>query len=386
MRPARGAAPSGDPDRAERLQARALQVPRPKGWTSLASQPSCITSYGCLWRGPVTDVIRSKPHLFLGSRLKRLAERMQGDVGLVAQRTGITIQTGQYPLLATLDEDGPQTIGELARSLGQSQPAVTKTAERLLEAGLIDVARGESDRRQRRVSLSPAGQRIVDRSRREVWPLVEAAVREATEGLAGPRLDQIGELERRLEAYPLNHRATAASTGPLEAATDADLPPIVALMNRAYRGGSSQMGWATEAGYIDGSRTTLSLIREELRASPDATFLPRRTRSGGELLGCVCVEPQGDGIWYLGSLTVDPQEQNRRLGRALLSDAEDWIRARGGHEVGMTVVHLREGLIAWYQRRGYALTGETKPFPYGDERFGTPRRDDLHFVVLRKRL
>ena len=334
----------------------------------------------------MTDVIRSKPHLFLGSRLKRLAEKMQGDVGLVAQRTGIAIQTGQYPLLATLDEDGPQTIGELARSLGQSQPAVTKTAERLLEAGLIHVARGESDRRQRRVSLSPAGRRIVDRSRREVWPLVEAAVREATEGLAGPLLDQIGELEKRLEAYPLSHRATAASTGPLEAATDADLPPIVALMNRAYRGGGSQMGWTTEAGYIDGSRTTLSLIQEEMRASPDATFLLQRTRSGGELLGCVCVEPQGDGIWYLGSLTIDPQEQNRRLGRTLLGDAEDWIRARGGREVGMTVVHLREELIAWYQRRGYALTGETKPFPYGDERFGTPRRDDLHFAVLRKRL
>lgn len=178
----------------------------------------------------------------------------------------------------------------------------------------------------------------------------------------------------------------AAPREPLEVAADADLPAIVALMNRAYRGSGAQLGWTTEAGYIDGSRTTLSLIREEMRAGPDATLLLRRAGPGGELLGCVRVEPQDAGTWYLGSLTIDPRQQNRQLGRALLADAEEWIRARDGREVVMTVVQLREELIAWYRRRGYAPTGETKPFPYGDERFGTPRRDDLHFVVLRKQL
>jgi len=52
----------------------------------------------------------------------------------------------------------------------------------------------------------------------------------------------------------------------------------------------------------------------------------------------------------------------------------------------MTVVNIRDTLIAWYQRRGYVLTGETRPFPYGDSRFGEPRRDDLSFVVLEKHL
>ena len=50
----------------------------------------------------------------------------------------------------------------------------------------------------------------------------------------------------------------------------------------------------------------------------------------------------------------------------------------------MTVVNVRDILIEWYERRGYALTGETRSFPYGDERFGKPLRDDLHFVVLQK--
>ncbi len=52
----------------------------------------------------------------------------------------------------------------------------------------------------------------------------------------------------------------------------------------------------------------------------------------------------------------------------------------------MTVVNVREVLIAWYLRRGYHKTGETNPFPYGDDRFGKPLRDDLNFVVLEKNL
>jgi hypothetical protein len=62
------------------------------------------------------------------------------------------------------------------------------------------------------------------------------------------------------------------------------------------------------------------------------------------------------------------------------------FRGSGSDAGWMTVVNVRDTLIAWYVRRGYTLTGETEPFPYGDIRFGVPRRDDLHFVILRKRL
>ncbi len=61
-------------------------------------------------------------------------------------------------------------------------------------------------------------------------------------------------------------------------------------------------------------------------------------------------------------------------------------RARGGKRVRITVVNVRDALIAWYIRRGYDKTGETEPFPYGDDRFGHPLRDDLGFVVLEKAL
>lgn len=169
----------------------------------------------------------------------------------------------------------------------------------------------------------------------------------------------------------------------LARATGTDLQEVEALMNAAYRG--TEAGWTTEAGYIGGSRTSVAMLRDDIARNPDAALLVWR-EADGRLVGCVWLEPEGDGRWYLGSLTVEPHRQNAGLGRRLLAAAEGWARQRGAREVEMTVVQVRGELIDWYRRRGYEPTGETKPFPYGDQRFGIPKRDDLHFIVLRKRL
>ena len=168
--------------------------------------------------------------------------------------------------------------------------------------------------------------------------------------------------------------------------TDDDVPDIVSLMNRAYRGSGSSVGWSTEAAYLSGDRITSDLLRADLRAKPEAVLLKWIEPPSGKLSGCVWLEPLGDHIWYLGSLTIDPDRQNGGLGRTLLAAAEQWVREHGGTRVRMTVVNVRDALVAWYLRRGYHRTGETEPFPYGDDRFGTPLRDDLSFSVLEKEL
>ena len=102
--------------------------------------------------------------------------------------------------------------------------------------------------------------------------------------------------------------------------------------------------------------------------------------------GCVLLKPLSPETWYLGSLTSDPRLQKSGSGRALLTGAEQYAVEQGARTMQMTVVQVRDTLIAWYERRGYRLTGETRPFPYGDTRFGVPLRDDLAFVVLEKAL
>jgi ribosomal protein S18 acetylase RimI-like enzyme len=170
----------------------------------------------------------------------------------------------------------------------------------------------------------------------------------------------------------------------LHSAVEADYAAIVDLANLAFRGSGSIASWNIETGIIEGQRLNESLLREDLAAKPEAQLLTYRDDPDGALLGTVWLDKKKDGIWNLGLLTVRPDLQNRQLGRALLAAAEDFAKERGGQRIRMTVVNVRDSLIAWYERRGYSLTGETQPFPYGDERYGRPLRDDLHFVVLEK--
>jgi ribosomal protein S18 acetylase RimI-like enzyme len=168
-------------------------------------------------------------------------------------------------------------------------------------------------------------------------------------------------------------------------ATDEDVPRIVALMNRAYRGAGAA-GWSTEEPYLSGDRINEDHLRADLLAKSEASLLKWEDSEGGGLLGCVWIEPLDEDVWYLGSLATDPTRQNSGLGKILLSAAEHWVGERGGKRIRMNVVNVRDALIAWYVRRGYRKTGETEPFPYGDDRYGAPLRDDLSFLVLEKDL
>ncbi|WP_439471047.1 GNAT family N-acetyltransferase [Brevundimonas sp.] len=167
-------------------------------------------------------------------------------------------------------------------------------------------------------------------------------------------------------------------------ATPADLEPLHALVESAYRGDSARRGWSHEADLLDGQRTDAQELKTLLA---DTTQVVLVAEASGELVGCVVAADKGQGTAYLGMLSVDPDRQAGGLGRRLVGAAEAVARERfGAGRMEMTVIHSRAELIAWYERLGYRLTGERRPFPMQDPRFGLPRVDDLTFVVLTRDL
>lgn len=168
----------------------------------------------------------------------------------------------------------------------------------------------------------------------------------------------------------------------LSVADDSEIEQVAELVNASYRG---EGGWTNEIGNVDGVRTSARALRAELAAQPNSRLLVLRVEAKGPIQCCVWLEPSEHGPWYLGLLSVHPHCQDQKLGRTVLAEAEAYALARGATGIRMSVVNVRDTLIAWYQRRGYRLTGETTPFPYDDTRFGTPLRDDLSFVVLEKK-
>ena len=166
-----------------------------------------------------------------------------------------------------------------------------------------------------------------------------------------------------------------------------DAAALVALINSAYRGESSRLGWTTEADLLGGQRTDLDEV-SALIAAPESRFLlgetPNPDAAGCDLLGCLHLGREGAAA-SLGMFAIRPGLQGRGLGRGFMHEAEARVRAWWGSErVRMSVISLREDLIEYYVRRGYRRTGETAPFPAGDPRCGLPRVDGLEFAILEK--
>ncbi|MFM7329794.1 MAG: GNAT family N-acetyltransferase [Bacteroidota bacterium] len=160
-----------------------------------------------------------------------------------------------------------------------------------------------------------------------------------------------------------------------------DAEAIATLVNSGYRGDSSRKGWTTEADILGGTRINCPGV-EAVIGRPGTVVL--KYLLSGKISGCVELAHNGDRM-YLGMLTVDPSIQDKGIGRKLLQAGEDHARLHGCTAMYMTVVHTRDELIAWYERRGYRKTGETKPFDNTDPVFGIPKIP-LHFIVLEKPL
>lgn len=164
-------------------------------------------------------------------------------------------------------------------------------------------------------------------------------------------------------------------------ATANDVAVLHKLIERAYRGDSAKAGWTHEADLLGGQRTDPAALTEML-GDPDQHLL--LAQEGDATFGCVAVKRKPSRRAYLGLLTVDPALQAAGLGRRLIAAAEACAKEFGADMMEMTVIASRTELIAYYERRGYALTGERRPFPLDDERFGLPKTRDLEFVVLEK--
>lgn len=166
-------------------------------------------------------------------------------------------------------------------------------------------------------------------------------------------------------------------------ATPADVPALVDLVTSAYRGDASRQGWTTEADMLDGNRIDAGVLRNDIERPRSFVLVAERDHA---MLACahVC---EDDGAGYFGMFSVRPDLQGGGIGKRLLAEAERLVRDEWRlPAMRMTVIDIRDELIAFYERRGYRRTGIKKPFPYGDARFGIPRREDLRFEVLEKHL
>ncbi|MBO9576999.1 MAG: MarR family transcriptional regulator [Sphingobium sp.] len=152
------------------------------------------------------DLITTLGYLCLGSRLKRLGERMQAGVAQHLAARGDAVQPAQLPLLRALHLDGPMTINALSDRVGISQPGVSRAIATLEELGLVASLADAHDRRQRRIGIAPPGRALMDDLTRTLFPVVEAAVEQLCSRDGLDFLAEIGRIESGLATEPLDGR------------------------------------------------------------------------------------------------------------------------------------------------------------------------------------
>ena len=164
-------------------------------------------------------------------------------------------------------------------------------------------------------------------------------------------------------------------------ATSEDVSALNILINSAYRGESSKKGWTTEANLLQGLRTTEQELAETIGNTNNAIL---KFTDNKNIIGCVLLIKKEQQL-YLGMLTVLPDLQNSGIGKKLLQEAEIHAVALGLPKIVMTVISVREELIAWYKRHGYTDTGGRVPFPASDVHVPILEQP-LEFIVLEKKI
>ncbi len=161
----------------------------------------------------MTDILREAGPVFLGSRLKRLAERMQTEAAIAITEAGLPCQPSHMALLAALAR-APQSVTQLVAAIGTSQPGVTRAVGQLTRLGLVAAVPGR-DQRQRLVSLTLAGEEAYAAALTDIWPRMEGAVRSLLECLPRDFVGELGQIEDALAAQPLLARVGPARKSPL---------------------------------------------------------------------------------------------------------------------------------------------------------------------------
>ena len=168
----------------------------------------------------------------------------------------------------------------------------------------------------------------------------------------------------------------------IDVARRTDVDRIVELVNDAYRGTSRAPGWTHETHLFAGARIDAAAVTSMIQPDRSTVLVMRQD---GVVLACVALQRLDDREWYLSMLAVDPARQASGAGKAIMAGAEKFACERGADRMKISVINLRDSLIAWYERQGYARTGAVEAFP-DDPAVGTPLRADLALITLTKPL
>lgn len=293
------------------------------------------------------DLVADLGHLFLGSRLKRLAERLQADAAKVHKAMGVDAQPAEVALLAALDRFGPLTVSGVVEALGVSQPAVTRTAAALVERDLVASETGAGDQRQRTLRLTRSGRALVAKAKKAAWPAIDHAVHALCAPLEGSLLEQIAGLERQLTARPLEARALARADLSVREYSD-ELAPAFYDINAE---------WIRSMFALEAKDEALMSKPRETIVDPGGVILFAESKELGVVGTCALLKIS-DGVFELSKMGVLERARGRGAGELLLETALARAAAMNVETLYLLTNSKCVAAITLYERLGFRHDAE----------------------------
>lgn len=288
------------------------------------------------------DILRDEGAIFMGSRLKRLGERMQAGAARVIADAGLPMQPAHMPVLAALDGRA-MTVGELVQAVGVSQPGVTRAVGQLVDLGLARSATGE-DQRQRAISLTPAGEAAMARARHLVWPRLAAAVETACEGNAADLLSRITRIEDTIAETPLDILAARIQPDALAVREFSD--------DLAHHFHDINAAWIEQMFRLeDTDRQVLDDPRGRIVDPGGAVLFVEAAGLG--IVGTVALQRTGGTGIELTKMGVTESARGLKAGEFLLRAAIDRARAMGADPLYLLTNSRCAAAIHLYEKNGF---------------------------------
>ncbi len=291
----------------------------------------------------MVDVVAELGPVLLGSRFKRLAERLQGGAAMLMTEAGVPLQPGHIPIMTAL-ESGVKTVGRLTEETGTSQPGVTRTLSQLVKLGMVNRVTG-ADQRERLASLTPAGQAAMKRVRKLVWPRVGIAVEQMLASLTpAPLLEQIAGLEAALAK-----RSLALRTGDVPAPGfvihqfNDELAPAFYTINAEWISAMFVLE-QTDIDVLENPRAKI------IEAGGTILFIEAE---GLGIVGTCALQQTSPGKFELTKMGVTAAARGLKAGEALLAAMIARAKAMHAKQLYLLTNHKCRAAIHLYEKAGF---------------------------------
>jgi N-acetylglutamate synthase-like GNAT family acetyltransferase/DNA-binding MarR family transcriptional regulator len=290
----------------------------------------------------MADVVAQMGPSFLGSRLKRLGERMQAGAASVIAGTGLPVQPGQMAILAAL-RTGPMSVGQLTEACGTSQPGITRTLGQLRKLGMVTDMPSDNHR-SRSIALSPEGQNAVAIIARDVWPRVGMAAEAILSTLDGDFLLQLAKIEAALAEASIADRAAAAAPGVLRLREFDD--------SLAHHFHDINAEWIEAMFTLEPTdRDVLENPRERIvDAGGDILFVEA---PGLGIVGACALQRTGPGAFELTKMGVRETARGLKAGEFLLAAVIARAQELGATRLYLLTNHICAAAIHLYEKLGF---------------------------------